>query len=410
MLFLKECKKVLRSLTFILYVAVVIGMYGTQFASTLNEPVERPAVGAEWYGTKEADVPEVVMPGAVESLVEEYVRGTFDTYPNMFYKQVKLKETESIKVAAIIEELTGLTKTELESFEDYERGGYITTGDENGNPVTYYEPPVLPEYELSESVSYERFKELMREADEIIGGGSKYQEEKLLDYFGQVAMTYEDAAAEYEELMEGDNLTKAYLRLFSDYAGIDLAIIPVFVCVALWQADRRSRMEVLIYSRKCSSLSIVLTRYLALICCMVVPVLLTMLHAVISIAGMYPDMTASFTGAVGEALLWLLPSITAVTALGAFMTELVSPLLAVFVQSVWWYLALASTELVGDISKFALIVRHNSMTKFLLFESQYGEFLWNRWFYVAVSVLLFLLTVVVYEWKRRGKGIEGIRR
>ena len=410
MLFLKECKKVLRSLTFILYVAVVIGMYGTKFASTLNEPVERPAVGAEWYGTKEADVPEVVMPGAVESLVEEYVRGTFDTYPNMFYKQVKLKETESIKVAAIIEELTGLTKTELESFEDYERGGYITTGDENGNPVTYYEPPVLPEYELSESVSYERFKELMREADEIIGGGSKYQEEKLLDYFGQVAMTYEDAAAEYEELMEGDNLTKAYLRLFSDYAGIDLAIIPVFVCVALWQADRRSRMEVLIYSRKCSSLSIVLTRYLALICCMVVPVLLTMLHAVISIAGMYPDMTASFTGAVGEALLWLLPSITAVTALGAFMTELVSPLLAVFVQSVWWYLALASTELVGDISKFALIVRHNSMTKFLLFESQYGEFLWNRWFYVAVSVLLFLLTVVVYEWKRRGKGIEGIRR
>jgi len=69
MLFFKECKKVICSLTFLLYVIVVVVMYGTQFASTLNEPVERPWFGAQWYGTKEVDVPEVVIPGAVESLV-----------------------------------------------------------------------------------------------------------------------------------------------------------------------------------------------------------------------------------------------------------------------------------------------------------------------------------------------------
>lgn len=409
MLFFKECKKVICSLTFLLYVIVVVVMYGTQFASTLNEPVERPRIGAQWYGTKEADVPEVVIPGAVESLVEEYVRGTFDTYPSMFYKQVKLKENESIKLAGIIEELTGLTKKELDSFEDYKRGGYITTGDENGNPVTCYQSSVLPDYELSEAVSYERFKSLMQETDEIIGGGSKYQEDKLLDYFGQVAMTYEDAVAEYEEMLEGDNLPKSYLRLFSDYAGIDLAVIPVFVCVALWQADKRSRMEALVYSRKSSSFGIVLNRYLALVCCMAIPVLLTLLHAVISVIGLYQEMSLSFLGALGEALLWLLPGITAVTALGAFLTELLSPLVAIFAQGVWWYLALASAELVGDISKFALIIRHNSRTRFDVFASQYGDFVWNRWFYLVLSVGVILVTVLIYEWKRRGMRIEAFK-
>ena len=85
MLFFKECKKVICSLTFFLYVAVVVVMYGTQFASALNEPIERPKIGAEWYGTKEADLPEVVMPAAVESLVDEYLKGSFDAYPYMFY-------------------------------------------------------------------------------------------------------------------------------------------------------------------------------------------------------------------------------------------------------------------------------------------------------------------------------------
>lgn len=402
MLFFKECKKVICSLTFVLYVVVVVAMYASQFGSALKEPVERPQVGAEWYGTKEADVPEVVMPATVESLVEEYIKGSYDAYPVMFYKQVKLKEKETAGMAAIIEELTGLTRAELDGFEAYEMGGYRYTTDESGKQVVYYCPPVLPEYELSEEVSYERFKELMKQADDLIGGGSKYKEETLLQYFGNVAMTYEDAVAEYEEVMQADNLPQAYLRLFSDYTGITLAVIPVFVCVALWQLDKRSRMEELVYSRKRSSLGVVLTRYTALVACMAVPVLLTMLHAVISIAGLYPEHSISFGGAAGTALLWLLPNITAVTALGAFLTELVSPLLAIFVQGAWWFMALQSTDLVGGITRFGLIIRHNSMGSIALFEAQYGNFLWNRCFYLVLSAALLLFTVLLYEWKRRG--------
>ena len=405
MLFFKECKKVICSLTFLLYVAVVVVMYGTQFGPELKEPIERPEIGAEWYGTKEADLPEVVMPEAVESLMEEYLKGTYDAYPHMFYKQVKLKEKDSVNMASIIEELTGLTKAELDGFEDYEMGGYMGIIDESGKQVMYYRPPVLPEYTLSETVSYERFKELMRQADDIIGGGSKYKEETLLRYFGNVPKTYEDAVADYEKLREADNLPKSYLRLFSDYAGIDLAIIPVFVCVALWQLDKRSRMDALVYSRKRSSFGIVLARYAALVCCMAVPVLLTMLHAVVSVEGLYPETSLSFGGAVADTFLWLLPNITVVTALGAFLTELVSPLIAIFVQGAWWYLALESTDLVGEITRYALIIRHNSMGDIAVFEAQYGDFVWNRWFYLVVSLVLIAVSILLYEWKRRGGGI-----
>ena len=71
MLFLKECKKVICSLTFVLYVAVVVVMYAFQFGTHLSEPVEAPGEGEEWYGTKESDLPEVIMPAATESLVSE---------------------------------------------------------------------------------------------------------------------------------------------------------------------------------------------------------------------------------------------------------------------------------------------------------------------------------------------------
>lgn len=402
MLFLKECKKVICSLTFFLYVAVVVVMYGTQFASALNDPIERPKIGAEWYGTKEAEIPEVIMQGAVEILMEEYLKGSFDTYPYMFYKRVKLKENDSMKIAAVIEEMTGLTKSELDSFEEYEMGGYFAMPDENGKEEIVYRPPVLPEYELSETVTYERFKELMREAEACIGAGSKYEEDALISNFGTVAMTYEDAVAGYEEAMSGNNLARVYLRLFSDYTGIDLAIIPVFVCVALWQLDRRSKMESLVYSRKCSSAKIVLMRYLALVCCMAVPVLFTMLHVVISIAGLYPDMAVSFGKAVADSLLWLLPNITIVTAVGAFLTEMVSPMVAIFVQGAWWYMSLESTELVGDITRYALVLRHNSMGQIGVFQAQYGDFVWNRWFYLGASIVLLFLTIVRYECKRRG--------
>lgn len=401
MLFFKECKKVICSMTFALYVITILAMYVSQFVPDLKNPVAEPTPGMPYYGTIEREEPEVLMPAAIQSLISEYMEGTYIAYPFMFYKEVKLDSAGTEAIAEIIGEVTDLTKEELDSFTDFVAGGYEAVSDAAGNTSIVYKETTLPEYELQD-VSYERFKELMVQADEMIGGGSKYSEEFLLSNFSQIAITYEDALAEYEELMADDNIAEAYVRLYSDYMGIILAIMPVFVCVGLWQLDKKSQMEQLIFSRKTSSAKLIGTRYLALVCCMVVPVLLTFVHALWGINALYPEKEIAFVGAIGLGLSWLLPGIMIVTAVGAFISEILAPLFAIFVQGMWWYMVLEMNELTGDISKWTLILRHNTLGEIWLFEKQFADFVWNRTYYVLLSFAIIGLTMLIYEKKRKG--------
>ncbi len=402
MLLIKECKKTICSLTFVLYVFTIFAMYVTQYIPELDFAIRRPSPGDSSYGSIVKEVPEVLMPAAVESLISEYLAGSYTTYPFMFIKKVKLKESDTVRIADIIEELTDISRTELDHFTGYEPGGYYGQTDENGNMMMAYREAVFPEYHLSEDISYEHFKELMTRADEIIGKGSKYGEKYLVSNFSQVPMTYEDALAEYEELMDEHNIATGYMRLYCDYLGIDLAIIPVFVCVGLWQLDKRSRMEQLIYSRKISSAKLIVTRYLALVGCMAVPVALTFFHAMIGLHNLYPEKNIYFGEAAGLVIMWLLPSITIVVSVGALISELLSPFWAIFLQGVWWYAALGMNELTGSITKYTLIIRHNNLGKTRLWEQQFGDFIWNRTGYFILSLVLVGLLIFVYEKIRKG--------
>ncbi len=381
MLFWKECKKTICSLMFVLYAAAVIFMYISQFAPELNAPLTKPQPG-ETYDSVKKEVPEVLMPAATESLIREYLAGIYTAYPFLFYKAVKLKESDSMKIAEIIEELTGITGQELNDFT---------------------------EYQISENVSYERFKELMKQADEIIGGGSKYSEQYLIANFSLIPMSYEDALEEYETVTDEKNIAESYSRLYCDYMGIALSIIPVFVCGGLWQMDKKSRMEQLVYSRRISSAKLMLIRYLAMVICMLIPVLLTFIHAMIGVYGLYPEKDIYFGKAAGLALIWLLPEIMIVSGIGALISELFSPFLAVFVQGIWWYAALGKNELTGSITKYTLIIRHNTLGQPVLFESQFNNFIENRIGYMLLSLLSAGLLIFVYDKVRRGGFYHGIK-
>lgn len=409
MLFLKECKKVICSMTFVLYVVTVIAMYGTQYCNDLEVIVE-PRPGDDSYGTTLREDPDLIMPAAVDSLLGEYLSGSYPAYPIMFYKNVKLKENERLEMRAILEELTGLSGEELDVFDDYRGAGYLGEGlDENGNPIMVFQGAVLPPYTLPDSLTYDRFCELMDQADRLIGGGSSYAASMLVDNFGRVPMTYEEAIEEYNALMAPGELGKAYLRLHCDYMGIDLAVMPVFVVAALWQLDKRARMQSLIYTRKSSSARIVGIRYLALTGCMTVPVLLTLLYTIYSTNSLYPGMHIAWGGGLGMALLWLLPDILAITALGALLTELFSPFWAIFLQCVWWFLSLNRTELTGNVARFGLQVRHNSLGRVALWQSQQQNFLYNRFALLALAAICLALSIWLYEYKRKG-GMDWMNR
>ncbi len=385
MLFFKECKKVLFSLTFLLYFVAMLAMYFAQFHSDCDKPVREPQPGREDYGTMEKEVPEILMPAAAESLVREYLSNTFEAYPIGFYKEVKLNEEKRQKMAEIITEITGITKEQLDSFEDTELD--------------------IPEINIPGSLTYEHFRELMDEADDIIGGGSKYSDEWIIGEFSNVPKTYKDALAEYVQFLNEDKITGAYARLYCDYIGIAAAILPVFAAVYLAARDKRSRMEQLVYSRRVSSARLIFTRYGALVFMMTIPVMITAALALIRVRSLYPDTIVDNLVIFRYAAVWLVPNIMTAAAVGMLLTEIISGLLAIFVQSVWWFgIILASVGgLTGNIGKFTLVVRHNALYGLDLFRADYGDFIFNRIFFAVVSMAGIALTAFIYEQKRRGR-------
>lgn len=403
-LFFKECKKIIFSMTFLLYAAVVLAFYFTQYNND-REPISKLREGMEDYGTVAKEVPEILMPNAIEGLVNEYLSGSFTAYPIGFYKNVKLSEKKKTEMCEIIYELSGITKEQLEDFADYEQGGgYTAVPDGNGGYSMVLNEPVLPEVNIPESLTYERFRELMRQADKIIGGGSKYSDDYIIGDFSRVPKTYEDALAEYEKIFTEEKITPAYARLFCDYAGIDLAIMPVFAAAALAAKDKKSRMEQLVYSRKISSARLVLTRFFALIAVMSVPVIFTVIHAQIGVAELYKGYELDNFAFAKYSAMWLLPNLLTATAVGMLLTEMFSPLIAVFVQGAWWFGSIfaSSGGLTGNIASFVLVPRHNSLFGAEVFQSTLKQFTFNRIFYTVFSVVLVIVTVIVYEIKRRG--------
>lgn len=382
-MFLKECKKIFRSPVFWIFAVVMFLGYLTQFVPEMEQEMVKPAKGQESYGTMVVEKPDVLMPAAVQSLIGEYLQGYYAAWPMGFYKEVRLKEAECVEMAAILEELTGFTKTALDS----------------------YRQTVLPEYVLSEAVNYERFKELMREADELLGGGSKYAEENLLYNFSQIPMTYEEALAEYRANVTEDALGEVYARLYCDYMGIFLAVIPVFAAAAFWDMDRRAKADALIYSRRASSVRIVGIRYAALLCCTLLPLLLTFPHTMFRLNGLYREIGITWGRAVVLVILWLLPELMFVAAFAILLTELASPLLAVLIQGLWWFSALQMTPLSGSVTKWTLLIRHNMLGGGALFQSEWNTFMINRICYFIMAIVCVGIEMLVFERKRRGRGI-----
>ena len=398
-----ELKKVIFTLSYILFVVMMVGIYITQMVPEFAEPVAKPEPGQEYYGEMEVEIPSVLMPAATESLLGEYLNGFYGAYPIMFYKEVHLKAEDEERMAGILQQLTGLSKEELDAFEDYAAGGYYYSVDGNGNPVVVSQEAMLPEYELNSDISYEEFQKLMKEADEIIGGGSKYAARNLIRNFSRIPMTYEDALEEYEQTVTGETIGKAYTRLFCDYMGVFLPIMTVFVAASFWNMDKRAKVRELIYSREIGTFKLLAVRILTLLIAMLPVILLPFAHMVIRVSAIYSGLSVAWAGAISELLLWLIPEMMFVTLFSIVITEMVSPILAIFLQGAWWYMALSMNELVGGINRWTLILRHNTLGGITIWQNELGIVIWNRVYYLCLSLILTVGLTVLYDLKRKGR-------
>lgn len=399
-LFIKECRQTVRSLVYWLIVLVLIFDFTTQLGST--EIVTEPQKGQEEYGYKRSDDKDLIMRATLGMLLEEYDRENYTTYPIGFYKSVTLDKEKDARIGEIIKETTGLSgRTEIEKvIADWYSAHSKTAKD--GSIMRIQNTEAEP----ADGLTYERFEELMDEVDDILGGGSDYSKGSRSSN-ASVPMTYEDAVERYHELTEKDRLTGGYARLFSDYMVIFLGILPVFLAVTRGLRDKRAGMQELIYTRKCSSAVIIMSRYLAMIVMLVLPVLalsvipLSQCLKFASAAGISADASAYVKYTFG----WIFPTIMAVTAVGMVFTELTDTALAVLVQAAWWFISVFASmnDIGGGAYGWNLVPRHNSEFNYSGYRENFSQLAANRILYVSIAILLIAITTFIYSQKRKGR-------
>lgn len=387
-LFIKECRQVLKSLVYYIYLVIFVLFITSQMSG--EDELREPQPGWSYYGLTVTQDTALIMEGTLANLIQEVGRNSFATYPIGFYKEVNLTDGEIEQVKAILERCTGRS---FEMLDDEMEQQFI----QNGVGGASYQAAV------KEGLTYVEFEAAMEEVCDLVGKGSFYEKGSYENRI-RVPMTYEQAKEDFDALSTIDGLTRAYMRLFCDYAGIILSVLPIFIGVSRALRDKRAKVQQVIFSKSASGTQIIVSRYLANLVMISIPVFLTAL--LIQQPFYYRAQTMGIQGDIWAFLtvpgIWLLPEIMTVLAVSFLITEFTDTIWTIFLQVAWAITSLISaTTLVGDFG-LKLVARWNTIGRTLLYSSLEKELLFNRGFYFLLAVVCVILTVLVYEKKRRG--------
>ncbi len=398
-LFRKECKMWCKSILFFGYLAVILFFYLTQMGGE-DIPAE-PKPGQQSYGYHYSTDEKVIMEMATDNLFREYCYGTYVTYPIGFYKAVRLDEEKTQKLEVLLLKLTGMVSEEFNKSVQEFKDGMLSQAENGGMGVEEAAPMKL---KVPESITYKEFLGLMKQADKIIGKGSMYSK-TFLSSNARVPLTYEEALQDYNQIKEKDRFSGAYARLYCDYFGILLGIIPVFFVTSRVLKDKHSSANEVLYGKSASSFVIVTAR-LASICFMLfLPVLLLSLlplsQAVYAAnnAGVTADYFAFLKYCTG----WLLPGILVAAALGYFLGELTEGVFPILIQVIWWFISLLAgvSQMTGGFG-MNLIPRFNTLGEYGSFHKALGQLIINRAVYTAAALVLLAALIYLYDCKRKG--------
>lgn len=399
-LFRKESVQILKSITFYIMLAAIVFFFTTQNGEfeTFSKPVEGQEKS---YGLKACTDKQKIMDVTLAMLAREYDVNSYVSYPIGFYKMASLKESEQQEIHDILSECTGLKDNFTEAVV---QGTPTEVGSEDGEMFQMegkVNPPMLA---AKEDLTYDRFLRLMKKADEIIGGGTDYAPNKVKNNVSDKA-TYEDALKIYEDSLYTDKISRGKARLFCDYMGIMLGIMPAFLAVTRVIRDRRSGVSALIYSRPVSSWKIVTARFGAALLAVMAPV---------AILAVMPTLQCIYYGhtlgvsvdvlAYGKYILgWLLPEAAFVLALGFLLTELTGGPVAILLQGIFWFVSifLNMGSLVGNVG-WGLVPRFNNDQSTDIWIEVFPQMVQNRLLYAVLSIVLLGITVWIYHLKRKG--------
>ena len=413
-LFQKECKQILKSVIYIIFIGVVVMFYITQLGGEIERSISeyeageydsqnlliKPEQGLESYGYKKIEEPEQVMPKAIEALVREYQENHYIAYPIGFYKNVRLSAGENKRVVEIIEKITGLEVGIIEVMISEHMQANLK---EQGNGFSFYDDSQVMEMPIL--VEYDVFKGYMQEIDKMIGGGSSYAADKLFQY-GRAVLTYEERLEIHTDFIEKDRVTGAYARLFCDYMGIVIALFAVFVPVSHFMQDKKARMKELIYARRITSSRLIVTRYLANCMMILMPFLILALIESVQlisfgkVSGIVMDISA-YAKYIGG---WLLPTILFTTAVGTLLTVLTDSPLGILLQFAFSFFQIFKAgNISGGDYGLDLVLRHNTLGNYDKFQEGFEQIVQNRLIYIVSAIIIIIFTIWICELKRKGK-------
>lgn len=403
-LFLKECKAYFKSITYYVFLACIVAFYFSQMSEF--QILEKPQPGQKDYsdyGKKYSEDEQVIMKKTMNFLLGEYNYNSYAAYPFGFYKNVKLNTKEQEKVKEIIMKITGYSEQELKAKAENTTAisGMAVSYDEQGNMTPIEDTAEM--VTILETITYDSFVEQMQIIDDIIGGGSKYEKDAIQTNAPE-SLTYEEAVIKYNEFLEKDKVSNAYARLFCDYFGIMLSILPVFLAAARGIRDRKSQADQVVFVRKVNSGIIILTRYLSAVTVILIPVLIFGISKTLQALyfGNSIGVTIEYLAFLKYILGWLLPSILVSLSVGFLFTELTGSMIGILIQAVWWIVSIFLSS--GPLIKagWNLVPRFNRLGDYSSFKEILPQLIKNRIGYTIFALVLLILSILVFEAKRKG--------
>lgn len=445
-LFVMECKKIVRSISYWLYVVALLAIsfqnYDIVVESELRQ-TDNPAsvfyiaengVYAETADNLNKEMQHTMMIGATKRLLSNYQNNSYEYYPFGYVKEKTFSAKEQALILSYLQELTGLNElsingkeknSDLEDFQISGSGAYVVNpgqGSMNENGQFVVEPGdweyIENESDIIESfgntqnefevqVSFERFKEIMNSVNAMIGRNSYFSWTMLTMYYCANDMQNTPITElQHKEFYEKDHVTGAFARYFCDSISLVVLCLPAFVIIDLLLKDKRHKMRALIYHRTESSTQIICTRFAATICMIMLPVLILPLKSLVTLInycssiGIHADLFA-FTA---YTFAWVLPTVLLIVAIGLFVTVLTESYSAVLLSGLIWLLGKPSVDKIagGNYGLFDLIIRHNTLKGYGRMMENIQTLILNRVLISVTALILVAFTIMIYEKKRKG--------
>ncbi len=452
-LFRMECKKIAKSILYWVLVLALLAVSFYQYDPSVESELRRTNDPASVFYTAtdgnyaeernavpNAAMEHAMMIGATKLLMYNYRDNCYQYYPFGYVKEKTMSAKEQAVILQYLMELTGLSEQELAGAKDgagdtndtnigdvpisgggafvlepgkgdiNEDGQFIIRPDEwqyVPSDGTSSETPSQSSGSFEIQVSFERFKEIMEEVNQMIGRNSYFSWTMLkLYYFGNDMEEAPITERQHREFYEGDRVTGAFARYYCDSISLRVLFLPAFVIVDLMLRDKRRKMQGLTYPRTISSAKLICTRYAAAVCMTMLPILILPVKSLIVLMrycgsiGVQADALAF----IKYTLAWILPTVLLIMAISLVVTALLENYTAILLAGLIWLVGNPTVDKLngGNYGLFDLIIRHNTLKGYGRMMENIQMLALNRITISVIALALVGLAVFVYSKKRKG--------